>query len=99
VISGVHLISTGNETEKLCQESPISIEEAVNELTVDYPAYSLNTYIFTIGNGSTAIHELPAKKGDRKTYYDLHGRHLNAPTGLCIEKNEDGVTKKIFIED
>ena len=45
VKSGVHLLSTGNETANLCQESPIAIDEPVNELTVSLPARSLNTYI------------------------------------------------------
>ena len=99
VKSGVHLISTGNETDKLCQESPLAIEEPVNEITVDYPAYSLNTYIFMINNGSTAIQELKSTKtDDRKTYYDLHGRRLETPSGLCIEKRGDGTTRKIFLE-
>ena len=99
VRSGVHLISTGNETDKLCQESPIAIEEAVDELTVDYPAYSLNTYIFTIENSNTAIQELKSTKtDDRKTYYDLHGRRLETPSGLCIEKRGDGTTRKVFME-
>ena len=100
VKSGVHLISTGNESEKLCQESPIAIEAPVNEVTIDYPAYSLNTYIFMIDNGNTAIQELkPTKTSDRKTYYDLHGRRLETPSGLCIEKREDGTTRKVFIEE
>jgi len=99
VKSGVHILSTGNETEKLCQESPITIEEPASEVMVSYPAYSLSTYIFMIDNGSTAIHELKqAKKDDHKTYYDLHGRRLDTPSGLYIEKLGDGSFRKVFSE-
>lgn len=98
VNSGIHLLSTGNETEKLCQESPIAIEEPVNEVMVSFPAYSLNTYIFMIDNGGTAIRELKrADKVDRTTYFDLQGRRLDAPSGLCIEQHADGSSKKIFL--
>ncbi len=96
VKSGVHLLSTGNETEKLCQESPITIEEPASEVMVSYPAYSLSTYIFQIDNGGTAIHELKqTEPNNRKTYYDLHGRRLDAPSGLCIEKHDDGTARKV----
>ena len=98
--SGVHLLSTGNETEKLCQTSPITIEEPVNELTVSYPSYSLNTYIFMIDNGSTAIQEIGdwrQEQEDRRLYYDLHGCRLSSPSGLCIERSSDGSAKKVFI--
>ena len=100
VSSGIHLLSTGNETEKLCQESSITIEEPVNELTVSYPSYSLNTYIFMIDNGSTAIQEIGDRRhetGDRRLYYDLHGRRLSSPSGLCIERSSDGSARKVII--
>ena len=107
VESGTHLISTGNEADKLCQESPIAIEAPVNEVTVSYPAYSLNTYIFRIENSSTAIRELKQTgKDGRTTYYDLHGRRLEAPIpadaptrslsrSLYIEKRTDGTVRKV----
>ena len=44
VKSGTHLLSTSNES--LCQSTPITIDEPVQELTVSLPARSLNTYIF-----------------------------------------------------
>ena len=100
VSSGIHLLSTGNETEKLCQTSSITIEEPVNELTVSYPSYSLNTYIFMIDNGSTAIQEIGDRRhetGDRRLYYDLHGRRLSSPSGLCIERSSDGSARKVII--
>ena len=107
VKSGIHLLSTGNETDKLCQESPIAIEAPVNEVTVSYPAYSLNTYIFRIENSSTAIRELKQTgKDGHTTYYDLHGRRLEAPIpadaptrslsrSLYIEKRADGTVRKV----
>ena len=97
VKSGVHLLSTGNEKENLCQEKPITIEESTKTVTVEMPARSLNTYIFMIDNGSTAISEHTATPTDGKsTYYDLHGHRLPAPKGLCIEKSADGITRKIY---
>lgn len=98
VKSGVHLLSTGNEKENLCQEKPITIEESTKTVTVEMPARSLNTYIFMIDNGSTAISEHTATPTDGKsTYYDLHGHRLPAPKGLCIEKSADGITRKIYV--
>ena len=97
VKSGVHLLSTGNEKENLCQEKPITIEESTKTVTVEMPARSLNTYIFMIDNGSTAISEHTATPTEGKsTYYDLHGHRLPAPKGLCIEKSADGSTRKIY---
>ena len=102
VKSGVHLLSTGNETENLCQESPIAIEEPVKELTLSYPAKSLNTYIFMIDNDGTAIQEIKARNQEtegKSQYYDLYGRRLEVPSGLCIEKRADGSSRKVFMND
>lgn len=97
VKSGVHLLSTGNETANLCQESPIAIDEPVNELTVSLPARSLNTYIFMIDNGSTAIENVKYVSDEGpKTYFDLQGRLLDKPKGFCIEKRADGSSRVIF---
>ena len=100
VKSGTHLISTGNETENLCQEKPITIEQSTKKVTVEMPARSLNTYIFMIDNGSTAIREQSMtddEDASPKTYYDLRGRRLQTPKGLCIEKSANGFSKKIYI--
>ena len=100
VRSGVHLISTGNETDKLCQESPIEIEGPTNLQTVPLSAYSLNTYIFMLDQGSSAIKELKQTESDGpKTYYDLMGRRMDTPHGLCIERNADGSSVKVYIKD
>ena len=98
VKSGMHLLSTGNATSELCQEQPITIDEPVSELTVSLPARSLNTYIFMIDQGSTAVSELKQTAGNGKpSYYDLHGRLLDTPRGLCIEKRGDGSSRKIYM--
>ena len=60
VKSGTHLLSTANDN--LCKELPIEINEPVDGLTVDLPARSLNTYIFMIDRGSTAIKEVQREK-------------------------------------
>ena len=99
VKSGTHLLSTGNETENLCQEQAIDISESTQDLMVSMPARSLNTYIFLIDQGSTAIEELPAPQDDeQKTYYDLRGRRLDRPHGLCIEKSAYGGSRVIMAQ-
>ena len=98
VKSGTHLLSTSNES--LCQEQPIDISEPTNELTVPLPARSLNTYIFMIDQGSLAIEEhRSAADAGKKTYYDLSGRRLQSPRGLCIERSADGSSRKVIIDD
>ena len=98
VKSGTHLLSTSNES--LCQEQPIDIGEPTNELTVPLPARSLNTYIFMIDQGSLAIEEhRSAADAGKKTYYDLSGRRLQSPRGLCIERSADGSSRKVIIDD
>ena len=97
VKSGTHLLSTSNES--LCQEQPIDISEPTNELTVPLPARSLNTYIFMIDQGSLAIEEhRSAADAGKKTYYDLSGRRLQSPRGLCIERSADGSSRKVIID-
>ena len=99
VKSGTHLISTGNELENLCQEKPIDITESTNELVVEMPARSFNTYILMVDTGATAINEKPKTRDDDKViYYDLHGRLLQTPKGLCIERRSDGSTRKVYID-
>jgi glucuronoarabinoxylan endo-1,4-beta-xylanase len=99
VESGTHLLSTGNETENLLQQLTIDIAEPTNVITVDMPARSLNTYIFMIDKSTTGVKELKlSENSNDKTYYDLHGRRLDTPHGLCIEKRADGSSSKIFIK-
>ncbi|MBR6142555.1 MAG: endo-1,4-beta-xylanase xyn5A [Bacteroidaceae bacterium] len=99
VTSGTHLLSTGNETENLCQETPIAIEEPTKEVTVGMPARSLNTYIFIIDQDGTSIGEVKEKvAAGSPAYYDLQGRRLDKPHGFCIERHTDGTSKKVYVE-
>ena len=96
VKSGSHLKSTANDA--LCQSTTIDMDEPTDQLTVSAPARSLNTFIFMIDRGSTAIGELKTVDTDGpKTYYDLQGRSMEKPRGLCVEKRADGSARVIFM--
>ncbi len=98
VKSGVHLLSTSNES--LCQESPITIDEPVQELTVSMPERSFNTYIFIIDRGEEDAIDAPqiiSSKSPDCQYFDMQGRPLTNPHGLCIERRSDGSSRKVFI--
>lgn len=98
VKSGKHILSTGNEQDDLYQEYDIDIEEPTTAITVDMPARSLNTYIFMIDRSDTAISEVKmTDDSGPKTYYDLQGRRLDNPHGLCVERSANGQTRKVFI--
>ena len=98
VKSGIHLLSTGNETANLCQTTDIAIDTPTNEVVVAKPARSLNTYIFMIDNGNSIdAPELTDDDGPT-TYYDLNGRPLPLPRGLCIERSANGRSRKVRIE-
>jgi len=99
VKSGTHMLSTGNEKANLCQLKDISIEEPTTKVTVDMPAYSLNTYIFMIDNGITAVEEMKTEDEEGpKIYYDLKGQRLDRPRGLCIEKSGNGISRTIVFD-
>jgi len=98
VKSGELILSTGNEPDKLCQKYTLDIAEPVKEITVEMPARSLNTYIFMIDKGSTAIENMEESADDSpKTYYDLQGRPLTLPHGLCIERSANGHSRKVMM--
>jgi glucuronoarabinoxylan endo-1,4-beta-xylanase len=98
VKSGTHWLSTGNEKANLCQKIAIDIPEPTNVISVEMPAYSLNTYIFMIDKGSTAIENMEESADDSpKTYYDLQGRPLTLPHGLCIERSANGHSRKVMM--
>ena len=98
VKSGTLWLSTGNESENLCQKSDLDITESTNFYPYEMPAQSLSTLIFMIDKGSTAIEEVKQSAADGpKTYYDLHGRRLDVPKGICIEKRSDGSTRKVLL--
>ena len=71
-------------------------------MTLKLAPRSLNTYIFMIDEGSVAIKDVTVEEQGRsseqgeKTYYDLHGRPLAEPKGLCIEQSADGTARKVF---
>ena len=101
VKSGKHIRSTGNETDSLCQESVIDIEQATKEVIVPMPARSLNTYIFTIDPGAAAIADRQVNRTATGpfTYYDLNGRKMEEPRGLCIERSADGTARKVYFRE
>lgn len=97
VRSGVHVLSTGNDQSELCQESPIEIEEPSDVVFAPMPARSLNTYIFMIDPGTTAVKELPqADETEVIGYFDIHGRKLESPRGMYIERHADGSSRKLI---
>ena len=99
VMSGTHILSTGNEKTNLCQKTDIEIAEPTKVVTVDLPARSLNTYVFMIDDGSTGVTEVKKRPATGTvSYYDLQGRRINGPQGLCIERLPDGTTRKIYAE-
>lgn len=96
VMSGTHLLSTGNEKNQLCQSTPIEIEEPTQEVTIPIPGRSLNTFIFMISHEEDGIDEVALKKVDGESdYYDLQGRRTNSPQGLYIERRSDGTARKV----
>ena len=96
VNSGELVLSTSNES--LCQTASLDITESTTEYLDDLPAMSLSTYIFNIDQGGTAIENVKSETVDGPaTYYDLQGRLLNEPHGLCIEKRANGSTRKVMM--
>ena len=94
VESGVHLLSTEQQDRELL---PIDIAEPTKEIVVSLPARSLNTYIFKLDKGALAISDQRSTFNvQRSTYYDLHGRRLDHPHGLVIERTSEGQTRKLL---
>ena len=99
VNSGMLWLSTGNESDELCQKSNLTIDEPTGEFLVEMPAKSLSTYIFMIDQGSAAIEDVSKSVADGpKTYYDLRGQRLESPRGICIEKSANGRSRTIVNE-
>jgi len=97
VASGTHLLSTGNETENLCQEKAIEIEKPTDEVIVEMREHSLNTYILMIERENVAIEDArQTTNNTAKAYYDLNGRRLEKPNGLCVEIGADGKSRKVI---
>ena len=97
VKGGTHLLSTD---EAVCQSIPIEMAEASASVTVSLPARSLNTYIFQIDRTAESVSEeifTPAPVSGPSEYFDLQGRRLHAPKGICIERKADGQVLKHYI--
>ena len=102
VSGGDMVLSWGNESDQLCQKETLTlgetlkIDQATKKVTVELPAQCVATYVFQLDKGATAIQEHKLSDVDgAKTYYDLHGRRLETPKGLCIERSADGTSRKI----
>ena len=97
VKSGTQILSTGNETSNLCQSNDLGIDAPMKDITVSMPAKSLSTFVFMIDNDPTAISSVNVAADDGpKTYYDLSGRRLDRPQGICIERRADGTCTKVY---
>ena len=102
VKKGTHILSTSNTS--LCQKSDIDIPEPTDDLMVDFPPRSLNTYIFTIAqDDEDGIVDLAQENADgsqgkpvNSKYFDLSGRRAGRSSGLLIEQRSDGTIRKIF---
>lgn len=99
VVSGDVMLSWGNASEELCQKYPIEVAEPTPRLVVDLPTQSIATYVFKLEGGGTGIKELTQDPvAGSKTYYDLQGRRVNNPHGVCIERSADGTSRKIIVQ-
>ena len=97
VKSGTLLQSTGNDA--LCKEIPLDISEPIEEYLTTMPPRSFNTFIFMIDNDDTLIDnpKVDKSKEPGSIFFDLHGRRMESPKGLCIERQSDGMTRKVFV--
>ena len=98
VTSGDMMLSWGNETDELCQKYPVEVAEPSQRLVVDLPAQSVATYVFKIADEDTSVSSVATPAKPTKEYYDLQGRRLVKPRGLCIERYSDGTSKKVFVQ-
>ena len=96
--SGMVIQSTSNES--LCVTDSLKISKPVKSKTISVPASSVNTYVLTIYKDETGV-IIPEAEDTvaESVYYDLHGRIISEPSGLCIEKRSDGTFRKIFVND
>ena len=100
VIGGEWVLSCGNESDELCQKATIDLSEPTKEPIVELPGKSVATYIFQLEEGVTPVEEVMTSEIVGHTiYYDLQGRRLSTPRGLCIERRADGTTRKVFINE
>ena len=96
VKSGEQWLSTGNETENLCQKSEIPIDSLTTATNIRIPAKSLNTFIFTIARDTETAIISPQQAPQKRSFYDLMGRSIGNPKGFYIIKEADGTTRKVY---
>lgn len=96
--SGEYIRSTSNDS--LCVKGVVKLTKPVKSKTLKVPPKSVNTYVLMIDNGQTGVIIPEAEDNDSESkYYDLHGRQISEPNGLCIEKMADGTFRKIYVND
>ena len=96
VKSGICVKSTSNES--LCVEEEVKISKPTASKTLRTPAKSVCTYVLMIDNAQTDVITPQAQDiAQESTYYDLHGRPISQPSGLCIERLADGSYRKVYI--
>ncbi|MBQ8050658.1 MAG: endo-1,4-beta-xylanase xyn5A [Bacteroidaceae bacterium] len=93
VKSGVHLLSTSNES--LCVSTPIEVNTNTTVQLVKAPGRSLNTYIFMIDRGEDAI-QSPRATAGKDQYYDLSGRRVGVPSATSSRQM---LKKGIYVRD
>ena len=100
VISGELVVSYGNESYELCQKSELEISEPSQRVVVGLPGKCIATYIFKLEESITSVEEvLQYGQSGPTVYYDLQGRRLTTPHGVCIERRADGTTRKVFMNE
>ena len=96
VNSGYCIQSTSNKS--LCQQINIDIDQPTQTINAKMPGRSFNTFIFKIGNTPVSINEVKTDDDNNIiTYYDLSGRRIDSPNGLCIMRRSDGSSVKVYI--
>ena len=93
-----HILSTGNETDKLCQETETVLDAPLTKVSISLPAKSVSTIVFMKDDGMGTDVSSPEAEALRTppVYYDLQGRRISQPKGLYIEKHADGTTRKVY---
>ena len=97
VDSGIVIQSTSNES--LCVENTVRFTKAVSAKSLSVPASSVNTFVLTIYDETGVIIPEADESTQESKYYDLHGRLIPEPSGLCIERKADGTYRKIYVNE
>jgi glucuronoarabinoxylan endo-1,4-beta-xylanase len=98
VKSGFEVLSTSNES--LCKKTKFTYDEPTRRVEFNMPPRSLATFVFTIDREATDVF-LPDEDDEEETaavrYFDIHGRPIDQPDGLCIQQNADGTFRKVYL--